>query len=65
MKRFEAEIARCKNARLQMESICKVLREAGKVVDTFSPFLFISLVDKVVVYSKEDVRVVFRDGREV
>ena len=64
-KKLEAEIARRKNCKLQLESICTVLREAGKVVDEFSPFLFISLVDKVVVYSKEDVRVTFRDGREV
>ena len=64
-KKLEIEIARRKNCRLQLESICKVLREAEKFIDEFSPFLFVSLVDKVVVYSKEDVRVVFRDGREV
>ena len=64
-KKLEAEIARRKNARLQMESICKVLRETDKFVEDFSPFLFTALVDKVVVYAKEDVRVTFRDGREV
>ena len=61
-KKLEIEIARRKNCRLQLESICKVLSEAEKVIDEFSPFLFVSLVDKVVVYSKDDVRVVFRDG---
>lgn len=64
-KKIEVEIARRKNCRLQIESICKVLRVANKVVDEFSPFLFVSLVNKVVVYSKEDVRVGFRNGREV
>ena len=64
-KKLEEEIARRKNCRLQLESICTVLREADKFVAEFSPFLFISLVEKVVVYAKEDVRVTFRDGREV
>ncbi len=64
-KKLEIEIARRKNCRLQTESICKVLSEAEKVIDEFSPFLFLSLVEKVIVYSKDDVRVVFKDGREV
>ena len=62
---LEAEIARRKNARLQMESVIETLRGAEKQVEEFSSYLFTALVDKVVVMGKDEVRVVFRDGTAI
>ena len=63
--KLEAEIARRKNARLQMESVIETLHGAEKQVEEFSSYLFTTLVDKVVVMGKDEVKVRFRDGGEV
>ena len=63
--KLEAELARRKNARLQMESVIETLRGAEKQVEEFSSYLFTALVDKVVVMGKDEVRVRFRDGSQL
>ena len=53
-------IARCR----QLESFIKELREQ-ELIKTFDEKLWCSLVDFITVYSKEDIRVTFKDGTEI
>ena len=48
-----------------IEDFLRELRSLGGMVTEFDPMLWVSLVDFVTVYSKDDVRVTFKDGTEI
>lgn len=48
----------------QLESFIKDLQEQ-ELIKTFDERLWCSLVDFITVYSKEDIRVTFKDGTEI
>ena len=48
----------------QIDSFISTLEEMKAAVAEFDEQLWISMVDHVVVHSKEDIRVVYRDGIE-
>ena len=64
-----AEIARLKSdkesRRLQSDSFMKELKKLDSLVTEFDEKLWYTLVDRIMVYSKEDIRFVFRDGAEI
>ena len=64
-----AEIARLKSdkesRRLQADSFMKELKKLDSLVTEFDEKLWYTLVDCIMVYSKEDIRFVFRDGAEI
>ena len=64
-----AEIARLKSdkesRRLQADSFMKELKKLDRLVTEFDEKLWYTLVDRIMVYSKEDIRFVFRDGAEI
>lgn len=64
-----AEIARLKSdkesRRLQADSFMKELKKLDSLVTEFDEKLWYTLVDRIMVYSKEDIRFVFRDGAEI
>ena len=48
-----------------IEDFLKELQVLNGMVTKFDPMLWVSLVDFVTVYSKDDVQVTFKDGTEV
>ncbi len=64
-----AEIARLKSdkesRRLQSDSFMKELKKLDSLVTEFDEKLWYTLVDRIMVYSKEDICFVFRDGAEI
>ena len=41
------------------------MRSLGGMITEFDPMLWVSLVDFVTVYSKNDVRITFKDGTKI
>ena len=48
-----------------IEDFLKELQALDGLITEFDPMLWVSLVDFVTVYSKDDVRVTFKDGTEI
>lgn len=48
-----------------IEDFLRELRSLGGMVTEFDPMIWVSLVDFVTVYSKDDVRIAFKDGTEI
>lgn len=59
-----AAMKRCTARSRQLESFIKDLQEQ-ELIKTFDERLWCSLVDFITVYSKEDIRVTFKDGTEI
>ena len=59
-----AAMKRCIARSRQLESFIKDLQEQ-ELIKTFDERLWCSLVDFITVYSKEDIRVTFKDGTEI
>lgn len=49
----------------RLEAFAKALRAQGQAVSDFDEGLWGTLVDFMTVYSKEDIRVTFKDGTEI
>ena len=74
-KRFEAaksrleEIANIKADRIARRTRCdgfmKELKKQGTVISEFDDRLWHTLMDHIIVYSKDDVRFVFKNGTEI
>jgi site-specific DNA recombinase len=53
------------NRQATIEDFLKELQAMDGMVTEFDPMLWVSLVDFVTVYSKDDVQVTFKDGTEI
>ena len=57
-----------KTLQFQRDSIDDFLKAFNKTTDTltdFSPDTFVALCDHIVVYNKDDIRIIFRNGQEI
>jgi phosphoglycolate phosphatase-like HAD superfamily hydrolase len=61
----EAEISRKELARSSIQQFLATLGKQKDLVTTFDAVQFQSLVDFITVYSKNDIRVTFRNGIEI
>ena len=48
-----------------LQGFIKRLQKQERLIDEFDKSLWSSLVDFITVYNKEDIRVTFKDGREI
>ncbi|MBK5201576.1 MAG: hypothetical protein JJE21_08615 [Spirochaetaceae bacterium] len=48
-----------------IKQFLKALKAQDKIITEFSPDVFLSLVDRIEVYSKDEIKVVFKSGIEV
>ena len=64
-----AEVSRLKGdkeaRRLQSDHFIKEVKKMDGVVTAFDEKLWYTLVERIVVYSKEDIRFIFRNGAEI
>ena len=59
---LDAEIREKKAKRSSIERFLQTLKEQPKLIDSFDPILWHTLVDRVTVYSHDDVQFTFMDG---
>lgn len=60
-----ATIADKQNRKATIEQFLHTLSEQGQMVESFDKNLWCGLVDYVTVYSRDDIRVTFRNGTEI
>ena len=64
LKSVESQIMRIRAQRASYRLVFKALENHSEQLESFSEDLRISLVDRMVVYSKEDIRLLLKDGTE-
>ena len=62
---LDAEIREKQTKRSSIERFLQTLKKQPKLIDSFDPVLWHTLVDRVTVYSHDDVRVTFMDGTTI
>ncbi len=65
IQELETAIKDKKVRKAKADAFIKHLAEVDGPVDTFSPFLWTSLCDGLVVYSQTDIRVLLKNGEEI
>ena len=65
LEEVTAVISDKSNRQATIEDFLKELQAMDGMVTEFDPMLWVSLVDFVTVYSKDDVQVTFKDGTEI
>ena len=65
LKSVESRIMRIRAQRASYRLVLSALENNSEQLESFSEDLWISLVDRMVVYSKEDIRLVLRDDIEI
>ena len=59
---LDAEIREKQTKRKSIERFIQTIKEQPMLIDSFDPILWRSLVDRVTIYSHNDVRFTFMDG---
>ena len=62
LKSVESQIMRIRAQRASYRLVLNALEKHSEQLESFSEDLWISLVDRMVVYSKEDIRLILRDS---
>ena len=65
LKSVESQIMRIRAQRASYRLVLNALEKHSEQLESFSEDLWISLVDRMVVYSKEDIRLILKDGTEI
>ena len=65
LKSVESQIMRIRAQRASYRLVLNALENNSEQLESFSEDLWISLVDRMVVYSKEDIRLILKDGTEI
>lgn len=65
LEKAQTEIAKKQAQKQMMENFCAELKKLPKLVETFDEATWFALCDYITVYSKEDIRVTFRNGMEI
>ena len=65
LKSVESQIMRIRAQRASYRLVLNALEKHSEQLESFSEDLWISLVDRMVVYSKEDIRLRLKDASEV
>lgn len=65
LKSVESQIMRIRAQRASYRLVLSALENHSEQSESFSEDLWISLVDRMVVYSKEDIRLLLKDGTEI
>ena len=65
LKSVESQIMRIRAQRASYRLVLRALENNSEQFEAFSEDLWISLVDRMVVYSKEDIRLILKDGSEI
>ena len=65
LKSAESQIMRIRAQRASYRLVLSALENNSEQLESFSEDLWISLVDRMVVYSKEDIRLILKDGTEI
>ena len=61
----ESRIMSLRAQRASYRLVLNALEKHTSQIESFSEDLWVSLVDRMVVYSKEDIRMILRDGSEI
>ena len=65
LKSDESQIMRIMAQRASYRLVLNALENHSEQFESFSEDLWISLVDRMVVCSKEDIRLILKDGTEI
>lgn len=65
LKSVESQIMRIRAQRASYRLVLNALENHSEQFESFSEGLWISLIDRMVVYSKEDIKLILRDGIEI
>ena len=65
MEATESEIKRRRLRRTNIDRFIEDMMRQPEIITTFDPILWSTMVERVTVYSKMDVRFTFRNGTEI